>query len=54
VNKNTGGEQECRIAQVGSVQDGKWVVGIELVEPVTNFWKINFPPSIPRQPSIHR
>jgi hypothetical protein len=54
VNKSTGQEQECRVVHVGSVQDGKWTVGIELVEPVANFWKVNFPPCTPRQLSTHR
>ena len=34
---------------MGSLQDGKWTVGIELVEPVSNFWKINFPACAPKQ-----
>jgi hypothetical protein len=54
VNMSTGEEQECRIAHVGSVQDGKWTVGIEFVEPMANFWKINFPAFIPKQASTHR
>jgi hypothetical protein len=51
VNKITGEEQECRVVHVGSLQQGKWTVGIELMEPVANFWKINFPACIPRQVS---
>ena len=43
VNKSTGQEQECRVVDVGSLQGGKWTVGIELLAPVGNFWKINFP-----------
>jgi uncharacterized DUF497 family protein len=54
VNKMTGKEQECRIANVGSLQDGKWVVGIEFAEPVANFWKIHFPANIARQVSTRR
>lgn len=49
VNQSTGEERECRVVHVGSMKDGKWTVGIEFVEPVANFWKINFPISIPRQ-----
>ena len=49
VNKNTGEERECRIKHVGSIEEGKWTVGIEFVEPEANFWKIDFPPFAPRQ-----
>lgn len=51
VNKSTGEERECRVADLGSLQDGKWTVGIEFAEPVDNFWKISFPPSIPSEAS---
>jgi hypothetical protein len=54
VNKSTREEQECRVVDVGSLQDGKWTVGVELVEPVSNFWKINFPPCSPKQLSTRR
>jgi len=54
VNKSTGEEQECRVVDVGSLQDGKWTVGIELVEPSAKFWKINFPPCAQKQVSIRR
>jgi hypothetical protein len=51
VNKSTGEERECRVVHVGSLLDGKWTVGIEFVERVENFWKINFPACLPRQVS---
>jgi hypothetical protein len=51
VNKSTGEERECRVADVGGLQYGKWTVGIEFAEPVENFWKISFPACIPRQAS---
>ncbi len=54
VNKSTGEEQECRIVDVGALQDGKWTVGIELVEPVSNFWKMHFPEWVPKRLSTHR
>ena len=54
VNKSTGEEQECRVVDVGSLQDDKWTVGIELVEPSAKFWKINFPPCAQKQVSIRR
>ena len=47
VNKSTGEERECRVADVGSLQSGKWIGGIEFAEPVDNFWKISFPACIP-------
>lgn len=49
VNKSTREEQECRIVDVGSLQDGKWTVGIEMVEPVANFWKMHFPECAPKE-----
>jgi len=54
VNKSTGQEQECRVVDVGSLHGGKWTVGIELLEPVANFWKVNFPACIPRPQPTHR
>ena len=54
VNKSTGQEQEYRVVDVGSLQNGKWTVGIELSEPVANFWKVNFPACIPRPQPTHR
>jgi hypothetical protein len=51
VNKSTGEERECRVADVGSLKNGKWTVGIEFAEPVENFWKISFPACTPRQVS---
>jgi hypothetical protein len=54
VNKSTGEERECRVVNVGSMQNGKWTVGIEFAEPVENFWKISFPACIPRQISNAR
>jgi hypothetical protein len=49
VNKSTGEERECRVKYVGSLREGKWTVGFEFVEPVGNFWKIDFPICPPRQ-----
>lgn len=49
VNKSTGEERECRVADVGALQNGKWTVGIEFTEPVENFWKINFPSAAPER-----
>ena len=54
VNKSTSEEQECRIVDVGALQDGKWTVGIELLEPVANFWKMHFPEWAPTRLSTRR
>ena len=54
VNKSTGEEQECRVVDVGALQDSKWTVGIELVEPVTNFWKMHFPECASKRLSTRR
>jgi hypothetical protein len=49
VNRSTGQERECRVVDVGSLQNGKWTVGIEFAEPVEDFWKITFPVCNPKQ-----
>ena len=54
VNKSTGEERECRVVHLGSLQNGKWTVGIKFAEPVENFWKINFPTCTLRQASNAR
>ena len=54
VNRNTGEEQECRVACVGLLKDGKWTVGIEFSEPAQNFWRIRFPASTSVQTSDAR
>ncbi len=46
VNRSTGEEQECQVAHVGLVKDGKWTVGVEFAEPVKDFWRIHFPACI--------
>jgi hypothetical protein len=46
VNQSTREERECRVAYVGTIEDGKWAVGIEFAEPVKNFWKITFPDEV--------
>jgi hypothetical protein len=54
VNTRTGEERECRVVHVGSMRDGKWTAGIEFVEPVDAFWKINFPACTPKRASHTR
>jgi len=54
VNKMTGKEQECRVVHVGSMKDGKWTVGIEFAEHVTDFWKVHFPSPASRQAYARR
>jgi hypothetical protein len=43
VNRMTRQEQECRVAHVGPLQNGKWTVGVEFASPVANFWRVHFP-----------
>lgn len=43
VNRTTRQEQECRVAHVGALRNGKWTVGVEFAQPVTNFWRVHFP-----------
>jgi hypothetical protein len=50
VNRKTREEQECRVVDVGPLQDGKWTVGIEFVDAPANFWQISFPPPNPTHP----
>jgi len=35
---------ECRVVFLGPNHRGKRQVGVEFVDPVTNFWNISFPP----------
>ena len=45
-------EQECHIAHLGQVRDGKSEVGVEFSEPRPAFWRVAFPPEdwTPRSP----
>lgn len=43
VNRMTRQEQECRVAHVSPLKEGKWAVGVEFAAPATNFWRIHFP-----------
>jgi hypothetical protein len=43
-NQNTALTQECRVANRGTEQDGKWKVGVEFTGPADGFWEIYFPP----------
>jgi hypothetical protein len=49
VNTSTREEQECRVAHVGPVKNGKWTVGIEFAHSAESFWRVHFPPIIPGQ-----
>jgi hypothetical protein len=44
VNRMTHEDQECRVADVGPLQGGKWAIGIEFAAPAMDFWRIHFPP----------
>jgi hypothetical protein len=43
VNENTSRSAETRVAHVRRDRDGKRLVGLEFVNPETNFWKMTFP-----------
>ena len=44
INKATAERKECRVVYLGPAQVGQRQVGIEFADPVTDFWKISFPP----------
>jgi hypothetical protein len=43
VNENTNRSIESRVAHVKRERDGKLTVGLEFVNPETDFWKMTFP-----------
>ncbi|HEY2457242.1 MAG TPA: PilZ domain-containing protein [Candidatus Acidoferrum sp.] len=43
VNENTNRSTETRVAHVRRERDGKLFVGLEFVNPDSNFWKMTFP-----------
>jgi hypothetical protein len=43
VNENTNRSMETRVAHVRRERDGKLCVGLEFVNPDTNFWMMTFP-----------
>lgn len=43
VNENTNRSAETRVAHVRRDRDGKLYVGLEFVNPDTNFWMMTFP-----------
>jgi len=43
VNENTSRSAETRVANVRRERDGRMYVGLEFVNPDTNFWKMTFP-----------
>jgi len=43
VNENTSRSVETRVVYVKRERDGKLSVGLEFVNPETNFWKMTFP-----------
>ena len=43
VNENTSRSAETRVAHVRRDREGKRMVGLEFVNPDTNFWKMIFP-----------
>jgi hypothetical protein len=49
-------ELQCEVVDVGAVQDGKFEVSIEFLEPSPRFWRIAFPPEdwSPHSPEAKR
>lgn len=47
MNRMTGEEQECRVAYVGPIADGKAKVGLAFRHPSPHFWQVDFPPIRP-------
>jgi hypothetical protein len=43
-NKSTGEEQECHVAFLGPVREGRAEIGLEFSAPRPQFWRIAFPP----------
>jgi hypothetical protein len=55
-NLKSGAELQGEVVDVGAVQDGKFEVGIEFLEPSPRFWRVAFPPEdwSPRSPEAKR
>jgi PilZ domain len=51
-HKRTEEEQECHVAFLGPVRDGKSEIGLEFTSPRPAFWRVAFPPEDwnPRSP----
>jgi len=43
MNRMTGEEQECRVAYVGPIAEGKSKVGLAFRHPAPHFWQVDFP-----------
>lgn len=43
MNRMTGEEQECRVAYVGPLGEGKAKVGLAFRHPAPHFWQVDFP-----------
>ncbi len=43
-HNKTGEEQECHVAFLGPVRDGKAEIGLEFSAPRPTFWRVAFPP----------
>jgi len=42
-NLNTRIGEECRVVNVRSLADGKWIVGVEFTQMAGGFWQVYFP-----------
>ena len=55
-HKGTQEEQECHVAFLGPVRNGKAEVGLEFSAPRPSFWRVAFPPEdwSPKNPEARR
>ena len=55
-HKRTEEEQECHVAFLGPVRNGKAEIGLEFSAPRPGFWRVAFPPEdwSPRHPEARR
>jgi PilZ domain len=55
-HKRTGEEQECEVAFLGPVRNGKNEIGLEFSAPRPGFWRVAFPPEdwTPRHPEARK
>ena len=56
MNRMTGEEQECRVAYVSPVTEGRAKVGLAFRHPTPHFWQVDFPQVKPvgqQQPEAH-
>jgi hypothetical protein len=43
MNDHTAQSMECRVVSIHRARDGKQYIGVEFINPETNFWHMQFP-----------